>query len=110
MIRNTLILLMIVGALLGCRETDRPTSSASERSIVSPPEDSREAAILAFAERKLQEQYPEAYRQHKPYIAQHVPNSNIWRVKPASGIKAGAPSVQVLEAAELRLIAIDIAK
>lgn len=60
-----------------------------------PLDDPKAKEVLAFAEPLLKERFPDAFERHRPYVAEHVPGTTVWRVKPASGIQPGVPTIEV---------------
>ncbi len=89
MLRLSIAGLFLVLTLLGCATPELPseTGSAAPVALEAPGE----VAVLAFAEAILQERFPNAYKQHKPFTAEAVPNTMLWKVYPVSGVYAGAP-------------------
>ena len=102
MTRRTIALLMLASTVLGCAHTDPPRRSEDEQA--------RAAAILSVAEPAIAKQYPDAYGQHRPYVAVRVPDTDIWDIRPVAGATPGAPVARVIAQPVPRLMSVDVAK
>ncbi len=94
MFRMSIVGLCLVLTLQGCKaKKERP--SRLEPVYPVAREATGKVVVLAFAEAILQERFPHAYQQHKPFTAEAVPNSMVWEVYPVSGVSPGAPIMTV---------------
>ena len=92
MFRRINIVLFMGLMCVGCTTTEQPSEV-----------DPLDAAVLAFAEPILKEQFPDAYKQHQPFTAEAIPNTVLWEVHPVSGVRTGVPVAAVRVGDEMQI-------